>query len=90
MAEVAAAYEGGAETGEFALAGVGETAVEAFGHGEAKDGVADELKLLVVAGGCGRSLGVGLVGEGAMSEREGEQLRAVESVLKKGRERLAR
>jgi hypothetical protein len=42
-AEVTAADEGGAEAGEFALAGVGEAAIEAFRYGEAEDGVADEL-----------------------------------------------
>ena len=43
VAEVTAADEGGAETGELALAGVGEAMEEGFGGEEAEDGVADEF-----------------------------------------------
>ena len=53
LAEVAAADEGGAETGQFALAGGGEATEEGFGDDEAEDGVADELELFVVGGGVG-------------------------------------
>jgi len=90
LAEVAAADERGAEAGEFALAGVRELTVEAVGDCKAKDGVADELKLLIVGGGCGGSFGVGLVGQGTMGEGELQELGTAEVVVEEGRERLAR
>ncbi len=81
FAEMAAADEGGAEAGEFALARGREAAEEGFGDGEAEDSVADELKLLVVGGGVGERLGVGLVGEGAMGEGPGEELGPLEAMI---------
>ena len=90
VAEVTAADERGTEAGKFALACVWESAVEAVGDRETEDGVADELQLLVVGGGSRGSVGVGLVGEGAVSEGEGKELGTPEAVVEECRERLAR
>ena len=62
VAEMTAADEGGAETGELALAGVGEAAEEGFGCEEAEDGVADELKLLVIGAGVVERMGLRVAG----------------------------
>ncbi len=90
LAEMTAADERGTQAGEFALASVWEETVETLGCGETEDGVADELQLLVVAGGGGGSVGIGLVGEGAMSEGEGKELGPAEAMLEEDRERLVR
>ena len=90
VAEVAAADEGGAKACEFALAGVGEALIEAFGDDETQHGVADELKLLVIAGRGGGSFGVGLVGQRAVGEGECEELGLAEAMVEEGRERVAR
>src|ERR1700761_7794037 len=83
---MATADQGGAEAGELAFAGAGEAAEESFGYGEAEDGVADELQLLVVGGGVGQGLGVGLVGEGAVGEGPGEKLGPLELMIEQARE----
>jgi hypothetical protein len=62
FAKMAPADEGGAEPCEFALARVWEAAEESFGDDEAKDGVADELELLVVVGGVGERIRFGFGG----------------------------
>ena len=80
-----AADEGGAKTCKLAFAGVWEAMVEAFCNDEAENSVADKLELLVVAGGRGRSVGIGLVGEGAMGEGESEEFGPVEAVFEEGR-----
>jgi hypothetical protein len=89
-AEVTAADERGSQAGELAFARVREAAEEAIGYGESEDGVADKLKLLVVGCGRRRGVGVGLVGEGAVREREGKKLGAAKAMLEEGRESLAR
>jgi len=96
VAEVTTADDGGAEAGEFALAGVGKALEEGFGGEEAEDGVADELELLVigarVGGGGGERLvvlgGIGLVGERTMGEGPDEELGSLETMMKEGRLRL--
>jgi hypothetical protein len=81
LAEMAAADQGGAETGELAFAGVGETEEKGFGDGQTENGVAYELKLLVVGGWVLEGFGFGLVGEGTVSESPGEELGTVEAVI---------
>jgi len=90
MAEVVAADERGAETGELSFSGGGEATEERFGDGETEDGVADELQLLVVGGGIERGFGVGFVCEGAMGECPGEQFGALEGMIEETRGGLAR
>jgi hypothetical protein len=90
VCQVAAADEGGAETGEFALAGVWEAAEESFGDGEAEDGVSDKLELLVVGGRVGEGLGFGFVGERTVGEGPGEEFGALEDVIEERRVGLVR
>jgi hypothetical protein len=80
LSEMAAADERGAETGEFALAGVWEAAEECFGYRKTEDCVSDKLKLLVVGGWVGEGLGTGFVGERTMCESPGEEFGALEGV----------
>jgi hypothetical protein len=87
--QVAAADEGGSEAGEFTLTGGGEALEEGFGGEEAKDGVADELQLLVIGGGAGERVvfpgGICLVGERTMGESPDEELGPFEAMMKEGR-----
>jgi hypothetical protein len=69
---------------------VGKAAEEAVGHSKSEDGVTHELKLFVVCCGGRGCVGIGLVGERAMREREGKKFRPPEAVLEEGRESLAR
>jgi hypothetical protein len=85
LAKMTTADERGAETGEFAFARGWKAAEERFGDCEAKDGVTDELELFVVGGWIGEGLGVGFVGEGAVSESPGKQIRAFEDVIEQRR-----
>ena len=87
FAEMTAADEGGAEAGELAFARGGEAVEEGFGDGQAEDGVAEELELLVVGGGVGERVGFGLVGEGAVGESPGEEFGALEAVVERRRRR---
>ena len=80
-----AADEGGAEASQFALAGAGEAAEEAFGNHESKDGVADEFKLFVVGGGVWKRFGIGFVGERAVGQGPGEEIGALEAMVEKRR-----
>lgn len=84
LAKVLAADEFGAEAGKLAFAQLGIAAAEVFGDEEADDGVAEELKLLVV-GGCavgGVEPGeLPLVGERAVGEGANEQIRLRKFVL---------
>jgi hypothetical protein len=90
FSQMAATDEGGAETGELALAGVGEAAEECFGYREAEDSVSEEFELLVVGGGVGEGFGVGFVGERTMGECPGEEFGALEGVTEEGWLRLDR
>ncbi len=80
--EGSATDERGAETGEFALAGGGEAADEVLRGDEAKDGVAEEFKLLVVVGGIVRGAGGGFKGVGAVGERELKEAGVAKAVAK--------
>ena len=85
FAEVAAADEGGAKPGEFALAGAGEAPEEGFGDSEAEDGVADELELFVIGGGVGEGFGIGLVGERAVGQGPVEEIGLLEAMIEERR-----
>jgi hypothetical protein len=81
FAEMAAADERGAKTGELTFARGWEAAEEGFGYGETEDGITEELELLVVGCGVGEGFGFGLVGEGAMGESPGEEVGAAEAMV---------
>lgn len=79
--KMAAADKGGAQAGEFTLAGVREAAVEALGDSQSQNSIADELKLLVVGVRVEQGLGAGLVGQRAVGQGQRQQFRVFETVI---------
>jgi hypothetical protein len=71
-----AAYELGANAGEFPLAPLGMEEEHGFGDHETEDGISQELKPLVIAGGdnfIGAAFEGTLMGEGAVGQGADEQ-----------------
>ena len=66
---MAAADDGGAKPREFALARVGKSAKQRLSYYKTKDGVAEELKLLVVRFSSGEVFAIRFVCEGTVRKR---------------------